>query len=110
MIRSAYESIGQVLEICLRILPIVLLRLTIYAFGGVVLETIERLPESVYVVDMMPERSELGSFARGSYPPYTRQLALQTYPALSPEPGLLARILLGQSPSLHRTLVVRPFL
>lgn len=74
----------------------------VYSWRRVALERLVRLAQAIYVVDMAPQCRE--SFV--PVPPcrctYPVERMWQVYLALCPEPGLLSRLSLGQTPSLHR--------
>src|SRR5208282_4998139 len=100
-VRSALQSMGEVLEILLKDHAVVPPRLTVYTGCRVPLQLEVRKPQSVDPADVMQQSGEphiLVSFCRLSY---LRQLAWRVYPALSPERVLLAQVPLGQTPSLH---------
>jgi hypothetical protein len=55
---SSLESMGEILEVRLKVLTVVLPRLSVYACCRVLLNRKERCPQSLYVVDVVEERSE----------------------------------------------------
>ena len=60
------------------------------------------LPESLYVVDVVPQGSEPHFPIFACCLPYPSQFMLQDCPTLRPGPDLLGRVPLGQPPFLHR--------
>jgi hypothetical protein len=100
-VRSALQPMGKVLEIVLKSLAVVPPRLPIDAGRSVPLQLEVGEPQSVDVVDVMQQSREfciLVLCCRLSYP---FQRTGRVDPALSPGRVLLARIPLGQTPSLH---------
>ena len=100
-VRSALQSMGEVLEICLKSLAVVPPRLTIYTSRRMPLQLEVSKPQSVDPVDVMQQSGELCILVQCCRLSYLRQLAWRVYPALSPERVLLAQVSLGQTPSLH---------
>ncbi len=100
-VRSALQSMGEVLEIVLKSLAVVPPRLPVYTGCRVPLQLEVSKPQSVDPVDVMQQSGELHILVQCCRLSYLRQLAWRVYPALSPERVLLAQIPLGQTPSLH---------
>ena len=100
VIRPPFEPVGQVPPVRLQVLSIGGPRLPVNSRGCIPVEPSLRLPESLDIVDMVPQRRQ---WPRTS--PRCRTYAvkrlLQGTPALRPDPGLLNRLPLGQLPSLH---------
>ena len=100
-VRPALQARAQVLEVRFQGFPVARPRLPIDARRRVVLQRTVRLAQSIDVVDVVPQGREsplLILLGRVAYPV---QRVLQVHLALSPEPGLLSRIPLGQAPSLQ---------
>src|SRR5262249_679070 len=76
--------------------------LSVNACGGVFLNRKERCPQSIDVVNVVEERSETLFPIATCCLTYPLERAERVFPALSPEPVTLARLPLGQLPSLHR--------
>src|SRR5262250_3174305 len=93
---------GELLEVCLKVLPVVLPRLSIHACCGVLLNRKERCPQSLHVVNVVEERSESLFPISTCCLTYPLEHAERVFPALSPERVTLGRVPLGQPPSLHR--------
>ena len=100
-VRSALQSMGEVLEIFLKGLAVVPPRLPVYTGCRLPLQLRVSKPQGVDPVDVMHQSGELYILVRFCRLSYLRQLAWRDYPALSPERVLLAQIPLGQTPSLH---------
>ena len=100
-VRSALQSMGEVLEILLKSLAVVPPRLPVHTGCRVPLQLRISKPQGVDPVDVMHQSGELYILVRFCRLSYLRQLAWRDYPALSPERVLLAQIPLGQTPSLH---------
>ena len=99
---SSLESMGEVLEVRLEVLNVVLPCLAIHACRRVLLNREERCPQPIDVVDMVEERSEPLFPILSCCLTYPLERAGRVFPALSPERVTLGRISLGQPPSLHR--------
>lgn len=85
-VRSATQSSGEVLEVSLKVLRVLLPRYLIDPWCGFPLETEEGLPESVDIVDVVPERAEPLLPILLCCLPYPLQLVLQILPALRSGP------------------------
>jgi hypothetical protein len=101
-VRSPLESLGEVLEIRLEGLAVVLPRLPIDARGSILLRCQVRCPQSFDVVDVVVERSEPLFLVPSCCLTYPLKRAGRAFPALSPERVALGRVPLGQLPSLLR--------
>jgi hypothetical protein len=55
---SSLESMGEILEVCLKVLPVVLPRLSVHACCGVLFNRKECCPQSLDVVDVVEECGE----------------------------------------------------
>src|SRR5215472_7474264 len=92
---------GEILEVHLKVLTVVLPRLSVRACCRVLLNRKERCPQSLDVVDVVKERSE-PLFPISTCLTYPLEGAERVFPALSPERVTLGRVPLGQPPSLRR--------
>src|SRR5580693_2269809 len=101
-VRSTLESLGEVLEIRLEGLAVVLPRLPIDARGRILLRCQVRCPQSFDVVNVVVERSEPLFLVPSCCLTYPLQRAWRAFPALSPGRVTLERVPLGQLPSLLR--------
>ena len=84
----------------------------VYSLDCFAVEAVEGVPQSIHAVDMVPQGRQLRTRSLPGRLPYARQRLVQTFPTQCPEPALLARIPLGQPPSLHplrRTSRSSPF-
>ena len=100
-VRSALQPMGKVLEIVLKSLAVVPPRLPVYTSRSVPLQLRVSKPQSVDVVDVMQQSSELCILVLSCCLSYPFQRTGRVDPALSPGRVLLARVPLGQTPSLH---------
>jgi hypothetical protein len=99
---SSLESMSEILKVGLKVLTIVLPRLSVHACGSVLLNRKERCPQSIDVVNVVEERSELLFPISTCCLTYPLERAGRVSPALSPERVTFGRVPLGQPPSLHR--------
>jgi len=101
VVRPSLEALRQVPQIDLQVLSIGRPGLSINARSRLAVQAVVRLAESVDVIDMVPERRQ----RLRAVPPrglsYPVERTLPGTPALRPDPGVLARLPLGQLPSLH---------
>src|SRR5690606_28037172 len=100
-IRSALQPIGQVLEICLQRLTVVLPRLPVHAGCGLPLQREVSRSQCFRVVDVVQERRELRFPILACCLTYPLERTLHAGSALCPRRVLLSRVPLGQVPSLH---------
>src|SRR5262245_30572788 len=100
VIRPPFEPVGQVPQVRLQVLSIGAPRLPVNSGGGIPVETSIRLPESIDIVDMVPQRRQWPRTSPRCLT-YAVNRMLQCSPSLSPDPGLLNLLPLGQLPSLH---------
>src|SRR5580700_2260180 len=98
---SPLESKGEILEVRLEGLAVVLPRLSVHARSRVLLNRQERYPQSFDVVNVVEERSEPLFLVPSCCLTYPLKRAGRAFPALSPERVALGRVPLGPSPSLH---------
>src|SRR5262249_16627729 len=101
-VSSSLESMGEILEVPLKVLTVVLPRLSVHACCCVLLNLKERCPQSLDVIDVVEERSEPLFPISTCCLTYPCERAERVFPALSPERGTLGPVPLGQPPSLHR--------
>src|SRR5580692_1361388 len=99
-VRSPLESLGEVLEVRLEGLAVVLPRLAIDSRGRILLRCQVRCPQSFDVVDVVVERSEPLFLISSCCLTYSLQRAWRAFPALRPGRVTLERVPLGQLPSL----------
>src|SRR6266508_1476013 len=100
-IRPALQPFGQVREVRLEGLPVVLPRLPVDPGGGVPLQRVVRRPQMLDVVDVVQQRREPHRLVPLSNFTYPLQRTARALPVLRPERVLLARVPFGQAPSLH---------
>src|ERR671918_231214 len=100
-VRSALQPSRQVREVCLEGLPVVLPRLAVDPRGGIPLQRVVRRPQMLDVVDVVQERREPHLLVPLSCFTYPLQRTQRAVPAQCPGRVLLARVPLGQAPSLH---------
>ena len=100
-VRPALQPSGEVLEVLLQGLPVVLPRLAVDPGRGVPLQREVRRPQVLDVVDVVQERREPHLLVPLSCLTYPLQRTGRAVPALCPGRVLLARVPFGQAPSLH---------
>jgi hypothetical protein len=100
-VRSALQPMGEALEIFLKGLAVVLPRLTVHTGCGVPLQLEVSKAQSVDPLDVMQKSGELYILVQCCRLSYPFQRTGRIDPALSLGRVLLARIPLGQTPSLH---------
>src|SRR5580700_5958735 len=98
---SPLEPMGEILEVRLEGLAVVLPRFSVHARSCVLLNRQERYPQSFDVVNVVEERSEPLFLVPSCCLTYPLKRAGRAFPALSPERVALGRVPLGPSPSLH---------
>lgn len=100
-VRSALQSMGEVLKIRLKSLAVVPPCLPVHTRRSLPLQLEVGIPQSVDPVDLMHQSGELHILVRLCCLSYLRQLTWHVYPSLSPDRVLLAQIPSGQtSPSI----------
>ncbi len=99
-VRPALEPIGEVSEVILKVLAIGLPPHSVYPRRSLSLEPVVGFSQTFHVVDVMPERRELTPFISNRFLSYPFECVLQILPVLRPGSGALARVPLGQLPSL----------
>ena len=100
-VRPALQPFGQVLEVVLQRLAVVLPRLAIHARRGLSLQSEIRRPQSVDVVDVVQERREPHLPIPSCRLTYPLQRTERAVPARCPGRVLLSQVSFGQTPSLH---------
>src|SRR5262245_8834328 len=100
VIRPPFEPVGQLPQVRLQVLSIGGPRLSVTSGGGIPVATSIRRPESLDLVDMVPQRRQWPRTAPRCLT-YAVTRLLQGTPALRPDPALLNRLPLGPLPSLH---------
>ncbi len=98
---SASQPRRQICQVRLQILAVAVPRHAVHPRGGVALQAEVGLPETIHTVDVVPERRELPLPISNRCLAHPVKRLLQVGPALRPGPGGLARVALGQPPSLH---------
>src|SRR5215469_7061332 len=93
---------GEILEVSLKVLSVVLPGLAVDACGRILLNTQIGCPQSFHVVDVVQERSEPLFLVLACCLTYPLERAERASPALSPERVSLGRVPLGPFPSLPR--------
>src|SRR5207249_1036224 len=101
-IRASLEPCGEVPEVGLQVLSVVLPRLAIHARGRIALERQIGIAQPLQVVDVMQERGDPLLPILPCCLAYPLERAWRVPPALGPERVALDRVSLGQPPSLHR--------
>jgi hypothetical protein len=101
-VRSSLEPMGEIVEVFLKSLSVVLPRLAVYARCRAPLDFQVRCSQPLHVIDVVQERGEPLFLILLCCLTYPLKRAGRTFPALSPECVALGRVPLGQSPSLHR--------
>src|SRR5207247_92022 len=109
-VRSSPKPLREVQKVSLKFLPIVPPRLAVYACGRLSLQTEVGRSQTLNAVHMVQERSEPLSLIPPCCLTYPLKRAGHAAPALNPGPVTLGRLSLGQSPSLHHLLGLRPSL
>src|SRR4029077_9253550 len=99
---SPLESMGEVLEVRLEGLAVVLPRFSVHARSRILLNRQERYPQSFDVINMVEERSEPLFLVPSCCLTYPLKRAGRAFPALSPERVALGRVPLGPFPLLRR--------
>src|SRR5215469_15866246 len=99
---SSLESMGEILEVRLEVLTVVLPCLAVYACGRFLLSCIQCCPQSLHVVNVVEERREPLFLILRCCLSYPLERAARVFPALSPDRVTFGRVPLGQSPSLRR--------
>ena len=100
-IRPPLDPCVQILELRLKVCPVVPPHQPVHAGCSVSLECEERQPEQVDA-DMVEERGESFLLPLLSDLPYAAQRLGHAFPVLCPARAVLTRIPLGPRPSLHR--------
>jgi hypothetical protein len=100
-VRPAIQPIGKIPEVVLQFLAVDRPCHAVHPWGGVPLEIEVGIPEAIHAVHVVPERPQLHVAISSCYLSYPIERMLQVLPGLCPGPGLLSRIPLGQTPSLH---------
>src|SRR5205807_240602 len=100
-IRSSLQSMGEVLEIFLPFLSVVLPRLSIHAGGRIPFQLLVCVLQHLWIVDVVEQRGESGLLILPCHFSYPFQRAVRVSPALGPERVLLVQVPFGQVPSLH---------
>jgi len=83
-VRSAFQSLGKTLEFHLQCPAVLLPRLAIDPRGRIPFEAVIRLPQSIDLVNVVHERSELHLPVPSCSLPYPIQSAVRAFPALCP--------------------------
>ena len=99
MFRTWPLTVGEILEIRLKVLAVVLPRLSVYACCRILLNRKKRCPQSINVV-VVEERSEPLLPISTCCLTYPLERAEHIFPALSPERVTLGRVPLGHLPSV----------
>src|SRR5206468_3094481 len=100
-IRPALQPSGQVREVRLEGLPVVLPRLAVDSGRGVPLQRVVRHPQMLDVVDVVQQRREPHLLVPLRCLAYPFQRTQRAVPVLCPGRVLLVRVPFGQAPSLH---------
>src|SRR5215471_7322964 len=101
-VRSSLESMGEILEVGLEILAVVLPGLAVHARGSILLNRKISCSQSFDVVDVVEERGEPLFLIPSCCLTYPLERVGRAVPALSPERVALGRVPLGQFSSLRR--------
>src|SRR5215469_10332620 len=101
-VRSPLEPMGEILQVRLKVLSVVLPGLSVDACGRVLLNSQVGCPQSFLVGDVVQERSEPLFLVIACCLTYPLERAERAFPALSPERVTLGRVPLGSFPSLPR--------
>src|SRR5262249_34476468 len=91
-VSASPESMGEILEVRLEVLNVVLPCLAIRACRRVPLDREERCPQPIDVIDMVEERSEPLFLFPSCCLTYPLQRAGRVFPALNPERVTLGRV------------------
>ena len=101
-VRSSLEPRGEILEVCLEGLTVVLPRLSVNPCGRAFPNGKVCCPQSLDIIDVVQERGEPLLPIYSCYLTYSLKRAWRASPALRPERVALRRVSLGQPSSLHR--------
>src|SRR5271167_1746827 len=100
-IRSTLQPVGEILEVGLQGLAVVLPRLSVHTGRSFLLETKVGHAKHFRSVDVVQERCELQLLILACCLTYPLQRTRRVTPARSPGRVLLGRVPFGQTPSLH---------
>ena len=98
---ATLQPFGQVLEVFLQTLPVMLPRLTVHTGGGFLLQREVGRAQRVQVIDMVQERREPRLPVLPCHFTYPFERTGRAVSALCPRRVLLNRVPFGQTPSLH---------
>ena len=97
-VRSSLEPLGEIVEVFLKGLSVLLPRLAVYARGSAPLHFQVRCSQPIHVIDVVQERGEPLFLIALCCLTYSLKRAERALPALSPERVALGRIPFGQPP------------